>query len=394
MRRKSRLFSAYYAENPIAHAEIRWYNEVMYIHELEGWPNFLWDQEKLSELLIQLRHLQGRLIGGMESIGFHTRDETVLQVLTQDVVKSSEIEGEILDQSLVRSSVARHLGMDIAGLDAVDRNIEGVVEMMLDATQNFDQPLTKERLLKWHMSLFPSTKRGFTKIRVGAWRTGIVQVVSGRIGKEIVHFEAPPAERVDHEMELFLDWFNLDTGMDLVLKAALAHLWFVTIHPFDDGNGRIGRAIADLLLARSENSSRRFYSLSAQIQKERKSYYAILEQTQKGNLDITLWVEWFFNCLGRSIEEALSILDAIRHKAQFWESLAEVSLNERQRKIINRMLDGFEGKLTSSKWAKMTKCSQDTAYRDILDLMEKGILAKNSEGGRNTSYLLILKSTK
>lgn len=360
----------------------------MYIHELKDWPNFLWDQDKLSELLIQLRHLQGRLIGGMESIGFHARDETVLQVLTQDVVKSSEIEGEILDKTLVRFSVARHLGMDISGLNNSDRNIEGVVEMMLDATQNFNLPLTKERLLSWHVALFPDVGRS-RKIRIGAWRTGIVRVVSGRMDKEeTVHFEAPPAERVEHEMTLFLDWFNQDTSMDLVLKSAIAHLWFVTIHPFDDGNGRIARAIGDLMLARSENSSRRFYSLSAQIQKERKSYYAILEQTQKGKLDITLWIEWFFNCLKRAIEEALSVLEAIRSKSQFWEVIADISLNERQRKIINRMLDGFEGKLTSTKWAKIAKCSQDTAHRDILDLIDKGILAKNSEGGRNTSYSL------
>ncbi len=361
----------------------------MYIHELENWPNFLWDQENLSDLLIQLRHQQGRLIGGMESIGFHARDETVLQVLTQEVVKSSEIEGEILDQSLVRSSIARHLGIDIAALDIVDRNIDGVVEMMLDATQNFDQPLTKERLLNWHASLFPSGRSGFTKIKVGAWRTGLVQVVSGQMGKETIHFEAPLAPRVDHEMDLFLDWLNNETTIDLVLKAAIAHLWFVTIHPFDDGNGRIGRAIADLMLARSENNPRRFYSLSAQIQIERKNYYAILEQTQKGTLDITLWLEWFFNCLGRAIKDAFSTLDTILHKAQFWEALAEISLNERQKKIINRMLDGFDGKLTSSKWAKMTKCSQDTAYRDILDLIDQGILTKNPEGGRSTSYSLV-----
>jgi Fic family protein len=386
MRRKNALFSACFAENLLGFAENGWYNEVtMYIHELKSWPNFLWDQDKLSELLIQLRHLQGRLIGGMESIGFHARDETVLQVLTQDVVKSSEIEGAILDQSLVRSSVARHLGMD-AGLNNTDRNVEGIVEMMLDATQNFDQPLTKERLFKWHASLFPNVNQ---KIRIGAWRTGLVRVVSGRMDKEeTVHFEAPPAERVDHEMKLFLDWFNQETSMDQVLKSAIAHLWFITIHPFDDGNGRIARAIGDLMLARSEKSSRRFYSLSAQIQKERKGYYAILEQTQKGKLDITLWIEWFFNCLKRAIEEALSVLETIRGKSQFWEAVAEISMNERQRKVINRMLDGFEGKLTSSKWAKITKCSQDTAYRDILDLVDKGILAKNPEGGRNTSYTL------
>lgn len=361
----------------------------MYIHELENWPNFLWDKENLFDLLIQLRHQQGRLIGGMESIGFHARDETVLKVLTQDVVKSSEIEGEIFDQSLVRSSVARHLGMDIAGLNTIDRNIDGVVEMVLDATQNFDQSLTKERLLNWHISLFPDGRSGFAKIRVGAWRTGPVQVVSGQVGDETIHFEAPQAKLVDHEMELFLDWLNNETTMDLVLKAAIAHLWFVTVHPFDDGNGRIGRAIADLLLARSENSSHRFYSLSAQIQIERKTYYAILEQTQKGTLDITAWIEWFFSRLGRAMKKASSTFDSIIHKARFWEVLAEVSLNERQKKIINRMLDGFNGKLTSSKWAKITKCSQDTAYRDILDLIDKGILTKNSEGGRSTSYSLV-----
>lgn len=362
----------------------------MYIHELKNWPKFSWDQEKLTSLLIQLRHQQGRLIGGMESIGFHLREETILETLTQDIVKSSAIEGEILDQSLVRSSVARHLGMDKAALDAVDRNIEGVVEMTLDATQKFDQPLTKERLFNWHASLFPTGRSGFAKITLGTWRKGPVQVVSGQIGKEFVHYEAPPAERVDQEMELFLDWLNNETSIDLVLKTGLAHLWFVTIHPFDDGNGRIGRAIADLLLARSEKTAHRFYSLSAQIQAERKHYYTILEQTQKGNLDITLWLEWFFGCLGRAIEKALSSLDSIVYKGQFWESLAKITLNERQRKMINRLLDGFEGKLTSSKWAKITKCSQDTAYRDILDLIDKGILKKNEEGGRSSSYALIL----
>jgi Fic family protein len=362
----------------------------MYIHELKNWPNFFWDQKSISDRLIQVRHQQGRLIGGMESIGFHLREETILQVLTRDVVKSSEIEGEILDQSLVRSSIARRLGMDIAGLDSVDRNIEGVVEMTLDATQKFDQPLTKERLFDWHSALFPTGRSGFSKIRFGAWRPGPVQVVSGKMGKEIVHFEAPPAEHVDREIEYFLHWINHDKTIDLVLKAAIAHLWFVTIHPFEDGNGRIGRAIADLILARSESSSHRFYSLSSQIQIERKNYYTILEETQKGNLDITYWIEWFFGCLERAIGSALSSFEVILTKARFWESLAETTLNDRQRKIINRILDGFEGKLTTSKWAKMTKCSQDTAYRDILDLLNRGILTKNSEGGRSTSYSLVI----
>ncbi len=358
----------------------------MYIHEIKEWPHFLWSQEKIADLLIGLRHEQGRLIGGMQSIGFQLREETVLQTLTQDVVKSSEIEGEILDQSLVRSSVARHLGMEV-GADPVDRNIEGVVEMILDATQKFDEPLTKERLFQWHASLFPTGQNSLTKIRVGAWRTGPVSVVSGRLDKETIHFEAPPAERVAYEMDLFLDWFTTETTMDLVLKSAIAHLWFITIHPFDDGNGRIGRAIVDMVLARSEKSCR-FYSLSAQIQKERKAYYTILEQTQKGNLIITPWIEWFFTCLKRAIQDALSTLDTIKCKGQFWQTLAQTPLNERQRIVINRLLDGFEGKLTSSKWAKIAKCSQDTALRDILDLVARGILIKNPEGGRSTSYSL------
>jgi Fic family protein len=366
----------------------------MYIHELENWPHFIWSQDALSDTLVQLRHEQGRLVGGMESIGFHAREEVVLQALTQDVVKSSEIEGEVLDQSLVRSSVARHLGIDDAGLDHADKRIDGVVEMVLDATQNFDQPLTKERLFSWHASLFPTGRSGLKKIEVGTWRKGPVDVVSGPLGKETVHFEAPPPNLVEKEMNLFLNWFNEEKSLDLVFKAAIAHLWFVTIHPFEDGNGRISRAIADLLLARSENSSRRFYSLSKQIQKERKSYYAILEQTQKGTLTITPWIQWFFSCLGRAIKDALSTLDTILYKAQFWETLAEIPLNERQKKMINRMLDGFEGNLTSSKWAKITKCSQDSAYRDILDLTNRGILTKNPESGRSTSYCLSLLKPK
>jgi Fic family protein len=364
----------------------------MYIHELKSWPNFFWDQEHISAILIHLRHQQGRVLGGMKSIGFHERDNTVLQVLTQDVVKSSEIEGEILDQSSVRSSVARHLGLDIGACSPADKSIDGVVEMLLDATQKFDQPLNKKRLLRWHTLLFPDGRSGFSKIRVGSWRNGPVQVVSGRMGNETVHFEGPSADRVDHEITLFLHWVNSETTIDPVFKAAIAHMWFVTIHPFDDGNGRIGRAIADLLLARSEKSPRRFYSLSAQIQKERKNYYAVLEKTQKGTLDITVWVEWFFDCLGRAIDHALSALDSILHKSQFWEALGDIALNERQKKIVNRLLEGLNGPLTSSKWAKMTKCSQDTAYRDILDLIDRGILMKDPKGGRSTSYSLVMPS--
>jgi len=361
----------------------------MYIYQLENWPDFFWDQKLINDQLLQLRYQQGTLIGGMKSIGFHVLEEAILDTLTQDVVKTSEIEGEILDQSLVRSSVARHLGMEIAGLDTINRNIDGVVEMMLNATQRFDQPLTKERLLAWHTLLFPEGRSGFSKINVGAWRSGPVEVVSGYRRREIIHYEAPPSEKVNDEMDAFLDWLNNKDQMDLVLKAALAHFWFVTIHPFDDGNGRIARAIADYLLARSENSSQRFYSLSAQIQKDRKYYYTILEGTQKGNLDITMWIKWFVGCLHRAIIDAISTFNGILYKTHFWEGLAEVSLNERQRIIINLMLSNFEGKLTTSKWAKLTKCSQDTAYRDILDLMDNGILIKNQEGGRSTSYSLV-----
>lgn len=362
----------------------------MYIHQHKNWPNFFWDEEKSLKLLVKLRHQQGVLVGGMKSIGFRLRKEAVLQSLTQDVVKSSEIEGEILDQSLVRSSVARHLGIESGALDSVDRNVEGVVEMILDATQRFDQPLTKERLFNWHAVLFPLGYSGLKKLQVGTWRRGGVQVVSGPIGEETVHFDAPPAECIDREMTLFLDWLNQETVMDLVLKAAIAHLWFVTIHPFEDGNGRIGRAIADMLLARSEQSPLRFYSLSAQIRVERKYYYSILERTQKGNLDLTLWLQWFFECLERTIGAALSSLDMIQRKGEFWEVISDITLNERQRKIINRMLEGLTGKLTTSKWAKMAKCSQDSAYRDILDLIDRGILVKNSEGGRNTNYSLVI----
>lgn len=361
----------------------------MYIYELKDWPVFSWDQPVITNLLINVRYLQGQISGRMESIGFSAAENIVLQTITQDVVKSSEIEGEILDQSLVRSSVARHLGIEEAATHPMDKNIEGVVEMSLDATQNYSSPLTKERLLDWHASLFPSGFSGFSKIKTGAWRPGPVDVVSGRPGKEKVHFEAPASKLVNHEMTQFLKWLNSKTPIDLVLKAAICHLWFVTIHPFEDGNGRIGRAIADLLLARSENSPRRFYSLSAQIQKERQGYYAILEKTQKGTLDITAWLEWFLSCLERSIKSSLGTFKTVLKKGNYWKSFEDIPLNERQRKVINLLLESFEGKLTSSKWAKLTKCSQDTASRDILDLVNKGILQKNPEGGRSTSYSLV-----
>jgi len=363
----------------------------MYIHELQDWPKLHWNRERIADPLAMVRHNQGRLIGHMEALGFGLRQEAVLQTLTADVLKSSEIEGETLDAEQVRSSIARRLGMDIGGLKPADRNVEGIVEMMLDATRHYDQPLTAERLFAWHASLFPTGRSGMTKITTGAWRDdskGPMQVVSGPVGKERVHFQAPPAKSLDREMRAFLKAFNAKTAIDPVLKAGLAHLWFVTIHPFDDGNGRIARAIADMALARSENSPQRFYSMSTQIRQERNAYYEILEKTQKGTLDITPWMEWFLGCLGRAIDGAQTVLGAVLAKARFWESIAGVAINGRQRLVLNRLLDGFEGKLTSSKYAKLAKCSPDTALRDIHFLVERGILVRSPGGGRSTSYAL------
>ena len=365
-----------------------------HIHELPDWPNFGWDQQSLASVLATVRHQQGRLIGRMEGLGFPLQQEAVLQTLTEDVVKSSEIEGERLDQSQVRSSIARRLGMNVGGVDVVDREVEGVVEMMLDATCNYDQPLTAERLSAWHASLFPTGRSGMRKLRVGTWRddnTGPMQVVSGPIGRERVHFEAPAAGRLEREIRAFLHWFNEDggrTGVDDVLRAGLAHLWFVTIHPFDDGNGRIARAIADMVLARSEHSAQRFYSMSAQIRHERNDYYEILERTQKGTLDVTPWMEWFLGCLGRAIDGAQTTLASVLKKARFWQTVRDVPINGRQRLVLNRVLDGFEGKLTTSKWVTIAKCSSDTALRDIVDLVERGVLIRNPGAGRNTSYSL------
>jgi Fic family protein len=363
-----------------------------YIHELPDWPNLRWSDEQLAQPLPAVRHRQGRLIGHMEALGFPLREEAVLQALTEDVIKSSEIEGEVLDREQVRSSIARRLGMDIGGLVEADRNVEGVVEMMLDATQNYAQPLTAERLFGWHAALFPTGRSGMSRITVGAWRTaeaGPMQVVSGPIGRERVHYEAPASERLDADMSRFLDWFET-AAPDPVLKAGIAHLWFVTIHPFDDGNGRIARAIADLALARAEGSAQRFYSMSAQIRTERKAYYDMLERAQKGDLDITPWLLWFIGCLDRAFDGAETILASVMRKARFWESVAGQPLNERQRKVVNRLLDGFEGKLTNAKWAAITKASSDTALRDINDLLRRGILEKEPAGGRSTSYTLVL----
>jgi len=362
-----------------------------YIYERSDWPRFHWDRERISAQLIDVRHRQGRLIGRMEGLGFHLRAEAVLHSLTEEVLKSSEIEGENLDRDQVRSSIARHLGIDIGGLTPADRNVEGAVEMMLDATRKYDRPLTARRLFDWHAALFPTGRSGMSRIRVGAWRDdkkGPMQVISGPIGREHVHYQAPPARRLREEMKRFLDWFEKDSSTDLVLKAGIAHLWFVTIHPFEDGNGRIARAIADMVLARSERSQQRFYSMSAQIRHERKAYYEILEATQKGDADITRWLEWFLACLGRAFDRAETILASVLHKARFWERFAAASFNDRQQKMINRLLNGFEGKLTSSKWAKLARTSQDTALRDIEDLIEKRVLIRDAAGGRSTSYSL------
>jgi Fic family protein len=365
----------------------------MYIHERKEWPEFRWNQSALTGRLAEVRHAQGRLLGRMEALGFPLREEATLQTLTQDVLKTSEIEGEKLDAGQVRSSLARRMGLDIGALPPIDRNVEGVVEVMLDATRQHDEPLTTERLFGWHAALFPTGRTGMRRITVGGWRTeksGPMQVVSGPIGREKVHYEAPEADRLKKEMARFLKWCNTTPTVDPVIQSALAHFWFVTIHPFEDGNGRIARAIADLMLARSEKTAQRFYSMSAQIQRERKAYYDVLERCQKGTLDITEWIEWFLNCLQHAIAASEQTLEAVLVKAGFWKAHANKSLNERQRKVINRLLDGFEGKLTSSKWAKLTKCSQDTALRDINELVSRNILVKEDAGGRSTGYTLRL----
>lgn len=361
-----------------------------YIHQLEDWPKFRWDDGQIAQQLAAVRHRQGRFIGRMEGLGFALRAEATLQSLTEEVIKSSEIEGEILDKDQVRSSIARRLGMDIGAVPQADRNVEGVVEMMLDATQEFAAQLTVDRLFGWQAALFPAARSGLRVITVGAWRRPEVnpmQVVSGPVGRERVHYEAPAAERLDHEMKNFLAWFNGIEPIDEVLKAAIAHLWFVTIHPFEDGNGRIARAIADMALARSENNPQRFYSMSAQIRTERKNYYEILEATQKGDLEITKWLKWFLDCLDRAFSGAEVAIESVLKKARFWEIHSGANFNARQRIMLNHLLNGtFEGKLNSSKWAKMAKCSQDTASRDIDDLVKRGILAKDAGGGRSTSY--------
>ena len=367
----------------------------MYLWERSQWPAMTWDERRLSPLLAHASREQGRLLGKMEGLGFRLRSEAHLRTLTEDVVKSSEIEGEKLDTEQVRSSIARKLGLDVGGLVPSDRNVDGVVELMVDAAGKYTTALTQERLFGWHAALFPTGRSSLTTITVGDWRddsTGPMQVVSGPVGRQKVHYQAPPANRVSKEMKAFLKWFAKPGETDGLLVAGLAHLWFVTIHPFDDGNGRIARAIADMALARAEGTGQRFYSMSAQIRRERNDYYQMLEQTQKGSLDVTAWQEWFLSCLLRAIEGTQETLGFVLNKARFWERFAKEPLNERQIKVVNRLLDGFEGKLTTSKWAKLTKCSQDTAYRDVLDLVERGALRKDPGGGRSTSYSLAIDS--
>ncbi len=364
---------------------------MLYIYERRGWPRFQWRDDRLAALLADVRHKQGRLLGRMEGLGFQFRTEAMLRTLTEDVLKSSEIEGEKLDADQVRSSIARRLGLDIAGLVPADRDVEGVVEMMLDATQKYKRKLTAERLFDWHAALFPTGRSGMSRIVVGHWRDdsqGPMQIVSGPNGREKVHYEAPAAKELNREMKAFLEWFEGERRLDPVLKAGLAHLWFVTIHPFEDGNGRIARAIADMALARSEESPQRFYSMSAQIRVKRKAYYDMLERTQKGDMDVTPWLIWFLECLGRAIEGADGLLNTVLQKAQFWNRLKDAAINDRQRLVLNRLLNGLEGKLTSSKYAKLAKTSQDTATRDIVDLIDKGALVRDPGGGRSTSYSL------
>jgi Fic family protein len=363
----------------------------MYLYNDQNWPIFKWNSDQLMPLLSYVRNKQGKLIGKMGALGFELRNEANLEILTQEIIKSTEIEGEILDKEQVRSSIARRLGLEISGLVYSERNVDGIVDLMLDATRNYDKELNKERLFSWHISLFPSGQSGMYKIIAGNWRddsTGPMQVVSGVLGKEKVHYQAPPSAQIENEMRIFLDWFNLDQNTDLVIKAAIAHLWFVTIHPFEDGNGRISRALSDMLLARSDEQSYRFYSMSTQIRKERNSYYDILEMTQRDGLDITNWLEWFLNCLMHALENSEKLLERIIFKHSFWIKHSRFNINDRQRKIMNMLMEDFEGVLNTTKWAKIGKCSQDTALRDIQDLIEKGILVKSFQGGRSTNYEL------
>ena len=364
----------------------------LYLWQLPDWPTFHYDTAALTGPLAQAHRAQGQLMGRMSGLGLAQREQATLQVLTQEVIKTSEIEGERLSLATVRSSIARRLGMDIGALAPTDRHVEGLVDMVLDATGHFDQTLTAERLFGWHAALFPTAFSGMARIRTGAWRddaTGPMQVVSGPPRRQKVHYQAPPAKTLAAQTKTFLRWFNAEkTTNDALIKAGLAHLWLVTLHPFDDGNGRISRAVGDMALARAEGTDQRFYSLSAQIQRERKQYYDRLEATQKGTMDVTAWLAWFLGCLLRAVQGADETLAAVLGKARFWQGWADVPMNERQTKLVNRLLDGFEAKLTTAKWAAIAKCSTDTALRDISDLLAHGVLRKLEGGGRSTGYEL------
>jgi Fic family protein len=360
-----------------------------YIHHLKDWPKFFWDSEQVLSSLVEVRHLQGKFMGKMDALGFELKNEAILETVSQEILKSNEIEGENLNKEQVRSSLAKRLGIDIYSPVRYTKQVDGLSQMMIEAFQNYEKPLSLTRLFKWHKLMFENTENSFYNLQIGKWRddtTGPIQVVSGAMVRERVHFEAPSSDKLEHEMSQFLNWFNAKDKLDPVLKSAIAHLWFLTIHPLDDGNGRIARVIADIQLARSDNSSQRFYSMSAQILKERKQYYAILERTQKNDLEITDWVLWFLKCLKNAIILSEKSLMRTINKAQFWEQNNLTALNDRQRLLINKFLSGFDGNLTSSKWAKIGKCSSDTALRDIQDLVKKNILVKNESGGRSTSY--------
>lgn len=360
----------------------------IYIHQLKNWPTFTWNEQDFIALLCEVRNLQGKLMGKVELLGFELKGEANLETLIQDVLQTSEIEGEILNPELVRSSIATRLGLEYSGLENTDRSVDGIVELMIDATQNDNKVLTEDRLFGWHAVLFPTARSGMHKIEVAKWRSGAMQVVSGGMGREVVHYEAPKAALLSTEMKQFLDWYNNEQALESLLKAAVAHLWFITIHPFDDGNGRIARAITDMQLSKSDGVNQRFYSMSTEINKQKKSYYTILERTQKDDLDITQWIIWFLECLKNSILHSSVIVDKVVRKHHFWVKYAAKISNDRQQTMLNKLMDNFEGNLNTTKWSKMTKTSTDTALRDITDLVNKGILVKANSGGRSTHYVL------
>lgn len=368
-----------------------------YIHQLPDWPRFRWDHAKLMPLLATARHQQGMLLGAMKTLGFSFSARANLENLAAEVVKSSAIEGTIFDPDAVRSSIARKLGMPCEKDMPTSRAVEGAVDVLLDATRNFEVPLTAERLLSWQAALFPTGRSGLQKILVGAWRTpemDPMRVISGPISREHIrrkqiHFEAPPAERLSHEVAEFLRWFEATDEIDLVVRAGIAHFWFVTIHPFEDGNGRVSRAIADLALARAEGSALRFYSMSTQIEQEKRDYYDALEKAQKGSLDITGWLEWFLGCFERAVASALREVERVLRKSARWEKISQrVEPNERQRKVLNALLDAGEEEFSTSRYAKIAGVSLDTALRDIKELLRAEVVFVGSARGRSTNYRL------